>query len=50
MWQSEGEPVWQDKTYTARKDKKTLDRNKQGRKKQKTQSYLYQMLSIPVIS
>ena len=31
MWQSDGEPAWQDKTYTARKDKKTLDRNKQGR-------------------
>jgi hypothetical protein len=30
MWQSDGEPAWQDKTYTARKDKKTLDRNKQG--------------------
>lgn len=34
MFQNDGEPAWQDKTYTARKDKKTLDRNKQGRSSQ----------------
>jgi hypothetical protein len=31
MSQSDGEPAWQGKTYEALKDKKTLDRNKQGR-------------------
>jgi hypothetical protein len=30
MSQSDGELAWQDKTYEALKDKKTLDRNKQG--------------------
>jgi len=33
MLQNDGEPAWQDKTYTVLKDKKTLDRNKQGRKR-----------------
>ena len=33
MLQNGGEPAWQDKTYTVLKDKKTLDRNKQGRNK-----------------
>jgi len=32
MSQSDGEPAWQGKTYEALKDKKALDRNKQGRK------------------
>jgi len=30
MLQNDGEPAWQDKTYTVLKDKKILDRNKQG--------------------
>jgi len=34
MSQSDGEPAWQGKTYDALKDKKTLDRNKQGRSPQ----------------